>query len=409
MRILICNKYNFEFSGTEVYLFELARLLEAHGHEVAWFSMAHPRNTHSACEHHFVPFADFREPRLKLWKRARLAERAIYYREARRRLALLAKDFRPDVAHVRNIYHHLSPSILWELRARGVPVIYHLNDFKIICPTYNLISHGRICEKCKSGRFWHVFTEGCHNGPLASALTLGAEAYFHKWLGTYRKCVDRFIAPTEFCRNKLIENGWSASKIEVLYHFQRIPAVPYLLPQEDYVLYFGRLAEEKGIRSLLFAMQRLPDIRLLIAGEGPQKGELEALAAMLGLRNVSFAGYRKGEDLYRLIHGARFTVMPSLTYETLGKTILESYALARPVIASDLGPRRELIADGITGLLFHPGSANDLAEKMTYLYKRIKLCAEMGEEGKKTLGERHSPELHYGALLKIYAQVQGGQ
>src|SRR5881396_4115524 len=192
MRILYCNKYSFPFSGTEVYLFELMDLMRSGGHEVALFSMSDPRGPSTAYDRHFVSHIDFKRPKWGLISNARLAAHAIYSREARRRLRGMIAEFRPDVAHVRNIYHHLSPSIFWELKARRVPVVYHLNDFKLVCPSYNLVSHGQACERCHGGQFRHVVTEGCYQGPRGSSLLLAAEAYLHKWLHTYEKCVDRF-------------------------------------------------------------------------------------------------------------------------------------------------------------------------------------------------------------------------
>ena len=159
MRILYCNKYNFPFSGTEVYLFELMDLMRSGGHEVALFSMSDPRGPSTAYDRHFVSHIDFKRPKWGLISNARLAAHAIYSREARRRLRGMIAEFRPDVAHVRNIYHHLSPSILWELKKHGVPVIYHLNDFKLLCPSYNMVAHGRACEKCSAGKFCHVAAE----------------------------------------------------------------------------------------------------------------------------------------------------------------------------------------------------------------------------------------------------------
>jgi len=142
MRILYCNKYNYPFSGTEVYLFELMQLMRSQGHDVALFSMSDPRGGVTPYDHNFVPHIDFKGES-GLWQKARHAAHAIYSQEARRRIRAMIKEFRPDVAHVRNIYHHLSPSILWELKAQNVPVLYHLNDFKLLCPSYNLVARGR--------------------------------------------------------------------------------------------------------------------------------------------------------------------------------------------------------------------------------------------------------------------------
>jgi glycosyltransferase involved in cell wall biosynthesis len=406
MKILFCNKYHFEFSGTEVYLFDLMRLLERGGHEVAAYAMTHPRNRPARYEQHFAPYADFKRPGLRTAEKMRLAARMVYSRSARAGLGRVIDDFAPDVAHVRNIYHHLSPSIFWELRRRGVPVVYHLNDFKMICPNYNLVSGERVCERCAGSRFWHVVTENCHGGGIAAGLTLAAEAYLHRWIGTYAECVDRFVAPSVFCRDKLVERGVPAEKIAVVPHFQAIPPEADLDGQDDYILCAGRVSAEKGIRMLIEAIGRLPAIPLLIVGDGPQRPELEALVAAKGIRNVRFVGHAGREELYRLIRRARFTVMPSLVFETLGKVILESYALGRAVVASDLGTRPELVDHGRTGLLFAPGNVDDLEQQIAALYAQPDLARAMGEEGSRRVADRHSPERHYDEMVRIYDEVR---
>src|ERR1700758_1566561 len=150
MRILYCNKYNYPFSGTEAYLFELMELMRAQGHEAVLFSMADDRGEPTGYDRHFVEHIDFKA-RDGVLRKARLAGHAVYSTGARRKIRAMIQDFRPDVAHVRNIYHHLSPSILWELKEQGVPVVYHVNDFKLLCPSYNLVSRGKACEECKQG------------------------------------------------------------------------------------------------------------------------------------------------------------------------------------------------------------------------------------------------------------------
>src|SRR5215467_13203794 len=152
MRILYCNKYNFGFSGTESYLFETMELMRARGHQVALFSMANPRGPSTEYDQHFVSYTDFKRAG-NVISRGRLGLRAIYSIEARRKIRQMIAEFRPDVSHVRNIYHHLTPSILWELKAQHVPVIYHINDFKLLCPSYNMVSSGKACERCQGGRF----------------------------------------------------------------------------------------------------------------------------------------------------------------------------------------------------------------------------------------------------------------
>ena len=405
MRILYCNKYNYPFSGTEAYLFEVMDLMRARGHEAALFSMADSRGSATPYDQHFVPHIDFKSHSQTPWRKVKLAAHAIYSTDARRRLRAMIAEFRPDVAHVRNIYHHLSPSLLWELKAQRIPVIYHLNDFKLICPSYNLVAAGRSCERCRDGKYWNVVTQDCYR-PRSSSPVLAVEALVHRWLKTYPRCVDLFLAPSEFVKEKLRQNGFDPARIEVLPHFQRIPdqPVPPLRPDSP-ILYFGRLSPEKGLPDLLRAMQQVPSIRLQIAGDGPLRTDLERLANELGLENVEFLGHISGEVLQQQIAASLFTVFPSHAYETLGKSILESYAWGRTVVASDLGSRRELVRDGQTGLLFPVGNIRKLAEAISFLTSHPEFAASLGTAGRALLKHNHNPEDHYDKLIALYEKT----
>jgi glycosyltransferase involved in cell wall biosynthesis len=400
MRILYCNKYNYPFSGTEVYLFELMDLMRSQGHEVALFSMADPRGEPTPYDRYFVPHIDFKK-KAGWWGKARSAAHAIYSSDARRRVGGMIEDFRPDIAHVRNIYHHLSPSILWELKAHKVPVVYHLNDFKLLCPSYNLVSHGEACEACKGGAFWHATTSRCYPG-IGASVVLMAEAYVQQWLGTYRQCVDLFIAPSQFVRDKFVEHGWDGAKFEILSHFQEVHKVSQPGFMKNGLLYFGRLSAEKGVDDLVRSMQQVPQMQLVIAGDGPQRRELEGLAGSLRLRNVEFVGHVGGAERDALIARSQFTVLPSHAYETLGKTILESYAEGRAVVASDAGSRRELVREGVTGILYPTGDVNRLAAAIQTLGAQPELAEKMGRAGQEFVRLRHTPEGHYQTLLHLY-------
>lgn len=341
--------------------------------------------------------------------RLRLAGHAVYSTQARRCVRGMVAAFRPNVAHVRNIYHHLSPSVLWELKAQGVPVIYHLNDFKLICPSYNLVAHGRACEACSGGRFSNVVTQRCYADGRGQAAVLAAEAYVHRWLGTYQKCVDQFVAPSQFVKEKLVQHGFAESKMTVIRHFQRLPEQAFPPPYGGPILYFGRLSPEKGVAGLVRAMQHLRGVQLQIAGDGPQRRELETLAFDLKLVNVRFLGQLFGRELDRVIAASRFTVMPSLAYETFGKSILESFAWGRPVVASDLGSRRELVCHGENGLLFEPGNEERMAETIAYLADRPQLAEAMGTAGRRLVEREHTPDQHYRAMAQLYERVVGAK
>ncbi len=406
MRILYCNKYDYLFSGTESYLFDLIHRMDDRGHETALFSMDHGSSSAFTGRSYRVPHVNFKDPEAGFARKARMAAHALYSRSARRAMRNCIADFVPDLAHVRGIYHHLSPSVLWELKRRRIPVLYHLNDFKILCPTYNLVAGGKSCEACHGGEFYHCVTDHCYSGGQASATVLAAEAYLHKWLRTYQRCVDLFLAPSHFVRSKLIANGFPGERIQVLPHYQTLPTRENVAQDEGYLLYFGRLSAEKGVDELLGALSRAPHIPVVIAGEGPERERLEKMARELRLHNVLFAGRVEGKKLETLIAGCRFSLFPSRAYETLGKSILESYAYGRPVIASDLGSRRELVQHGITGLLYTPGDCEQLAHSIDFLFERTDLLQKMGAAARNLVREKHDAEQHLEKMNGIYEQLR---
>ena len=405
MRILYCNKYDYPFSGTEAYLFDLIDRMDRRGHDTALFSMDHGSSSAFGGRAYRVPLVNFKDAHAGFLKKARMAAHALYSPSVRRALRKCIADFSPDLAHIRGIYHHLSPSTLWELKRQHIPVLYHINDFKILCPTYNLVSHGEACHACRNGAFYHAVTEHCYAGPPSSAMVLAAEAYLHKWLRTYESCVDLFLAPSEFVRSELIANGLPAARIEVLPHFQELPSDDQLGNDEGYLLYFGRLSPEKGVDELLHALVRTPHIPVVIAGDGPERKRLEALAQSLNLSHVLFAGMVSGEHLKNLIARCSFSLFPSHAYETLGKSILESYAYARPVVASDLGSRREFVEHGVTGLLYSPGDRDQLAHSISFLFERTDLIEKMGANGRARVKAKHDPEQHLLKLSEIYNRM----
>src|SRR5438552_12230178 len=215
------------------------------------------------------------------------------------------------------------------------------------------------------------------------------------------------LSRSEPIKQKLIANGWDGKKIDVLAHFQKLPGEGSPPNADAPGLYFGWLSAEKGVADLVRAMERTRDIPLVIAGDGPERPALPSLAQELKLPNVEFVGHQNGNDLDKLISASRFTVLPSRAYETLGKTILESYAWGRAVVATDLGSRRELVQEGETGLLFRPGDVGQLASAIRFLADRPELAARMGLNGRDFVRERHSTESHYIALSRLYEDLAG--
>lgn len=412
MRVLLCSNFYYRRGGDCTYLLALQSLLERHGHETAVFSMRHPQNRPCPQEEYFVDHLDYAE--LNKSKNplnaAKVLGRSIWSRQARRNVARLVADWKPDVAHLQNVHAYLTPSILGPLKAAGVPVVWTLHDFKLLCPDSHFLSGARICEECKGGRFWRCAANRCKKGSRAASLVAALEAYVHGALGIRRR-VDRFIAPSQFLRDKFVEFGWPAERFSVLPNF--LPGEPAARPSPaepgSYGLYLGTLLPFKGVGTLLRALVRAVPHPFHVLGDGESRGELERLAGELGLGDrVAFRGFVQGAELERELAGARYAVVPSECYENCPYAALELMARGIPVAASDLGGLPELVRDGETGWLFPPGDAPALAERIDRLWTDGELRSRLGARAREFVLGRAAAEVHYRNLMAIYGAVRGG-
>ena len=306
--------------------------------------------------------------------------KVIYSFEARRKLGRLLDSSRPDVCHAHNIYHHISPSILGLLQRRGIPTVVTLHDLKIACPQYQMLAPDGICERCRGGRLHNVALHRCIKGSVWLSTVVMAEAVLHRLLGSYRRCVSIFVVPSRFYIDKFVEWGMPRSKFRHIPNFvdaQRF--APRYAPGKAFV-YFGRVSREKGLATLIrsAAAARCP---LLIAGTGPALEEMRALATRLAA-DVKFLGYLEGDALHEIIRGARATVLPSEWYENAPVSVLEAYALGKPVIGANIGGIPELIRENETGLTFTSGNEPSLTAAMRAIAERSDAqVQEMGRNG----------------------------
>jgi glycosyltransferase involved in cell wall biosynthesis len=412
MKVLLINKFYYLRGGTERYCFDVSRLLRQEGHTVIPFSMAHGRNVDSEYAPYFVDeislerASDWRRPLANL----RAAGRAIYSPQARQKLARLIDDERPDVAYLHNIHHQISLSILPLLEARGIPIVWRLHDYSLLCPNSLLYSHGSVCEACARGRYYHIVLRRCRRGSRAASLVACLGSYLDRRL-RLADCVDLFIAPSQFLRDKMVQHGLDARRLVVQPNFlppdllDPPPSPP--LPGDaapdgkGYALFFGRLSREKGVATLIEAMARLPQSKLVIAGDGPQQPELEALARRLAPGRVRFAGYQPPEKLQATLRRASLVIVPSEWYENCPYAILETFAAGKPVVASRIGGIPELVQHGQDGLLFEPGNAGEMADCIRTLAVDSCLRRQLGQSARKKIEELYQPQSHYAGLMEI--------
>ena len=403
MRILLVNKHYYLRSGTERYLFNLARLLTRDGHTVEAFAMQDPRNEPATYADLFVPPLDFQA--MPLAARPGAVVRVLWSRDAARRMARVLDAFRPDVVHALNLYHHLSPSVLPPATERGIPIVQTLNDYKLICPNYLLYTEGAPCTRCRDRRYSQAVRHRCLHGSLAWSALAAVEMTLHKRFQVYERRVTRFIAPTRFVRETMEAFGIPPAQLVELPYFlfpEDYPEAP--AGDDGYCAYVGRLVEGKGLPTLLRAMRKAPRAQLLVVGEGPARPELERLAASLGLANVRFTGYLAGPALRAALQGARFTVLPSEWYEVFGQSVVESLAVGRPVIGARIGGIPEALQEGEDGLLFPPGDADALADSVRRLWDDPALAQAMGRRGRARVTRELGPDGH---AVRLYALKRG--
>ena len=406
MKILFVNKFYYLRGGAERSFFESSLILEARGHRVIPFSMQDERNEPTPYARYFVDNVEFNRDH-SLREKIEIIPRVIYFSQDRRKLEQLLRKEHVDVAHLHNIAHQLSPSILDSFKKFGIPVVQTMHDYKLICPTYMMLAKEQVCQRCLGGHYYHAALQKCNKDSFSASLLNMVEMYIHRGLNLYERGIDLFIAPSRFLRQKLIEDGIGDTPIFYLPNF--IDTKEYI-PQyggQNYCVYFGRLASNKGVMTLIRAMRGLGNLNLRIVGEGLQRQALQDLVRQEKLNNVEFLGYLSGGNLKDVIKNSLFVVVPSEWYENCPFSILESFALGKAVIGSEIGGIPELIVPGKDGLLFKPGDVDDLRVKMQSLASDPERTVKMGMNAREKAERKYGVDAHYKMLMAAYEEVLG--
>ena len=205
---------------------------------------------------------------------------------------------------------------------------------------------------------------------------------------------------TDFSRQKAIDAGLPAERVHVKPHFV-FPDPAIGQGDGNFAIFVGRLFPEKGIQTLMQAWHRAkPPLRLRIVGDGPERHEVERAAASDG--SVELMGAQPHSVTLDLIGRAAFLVFPSEWYETFGRVMIEALARGTPVIASDIGGNREIVRDGIDGLLYRVGDIDDLAAKIASLTDNPAFLTACRAEARASYCARFSADDNYRRLMQIY-------
>lgn len=406
-KILMVNNFYYNRGGDCTYLFGLKNILEAKGHNVSVFSMNHPQNFTSKWSKYFVNYINYDEEVKQINFRSgiKVASRTIYFISARKRLEKLIREERPHIAHLHNIHHHITPSILYALRKYKIPVVWTLHDYQLICPNIHFIANGKICERCKKHRYYWPPLIRCKKGSLAASLMSSIEIVIHNLMGIER-LVKLFISPSNFLRNKFIEFGFKERKIRHVAHFVETIASEKRQTPGDFYLFVGRISEEKGLKTLIDAAIKVNAGKLKIIGSGPLLEEMMRHAKKIDKNNlVEFLGHKSRDEVYEFMHECKFLIVPSEWYETSGLVILEAFSCGKPVIASRIGGIPELVDENRTGLTFEMGNVEQLREKISYMLNNPEAVENMGNNALAFVRENATSQKYYQALLEIYSEV----
>lgn len=372
MKILMVNKFLYPNGGSETYIFKIGEYLNAHGHEVQFFGMEHAGRSVGNHVESYTSDMDFHGNKL-----AKLTYpfKIIYSKEARRKIRLVLEDFKPDVVHLNNINFQITPSIIYEIRNyekrcdRHIQIVFTAHDYQWICPNHmmHIPATGENCDRCIGGDYSNCTRYRCiHNSRIKSLLGT-IEAKYYAKRRTYGM-VDTIICPSQFLCDQFAGNPLLKDKLIMLHNFIDVDTeldkmeLPQKLP-ENYVIYFGRYAAEKGINTLLQVCRQLPAISFVFAGSGPLETEVSQI------KNIQNVGFQTGTALKALIQNAAFSIYPSEWYENCPFSVMESQMYGTPVIGADIGGIPELIREKETGELFESGNSEQLAAKIQSLWQ----------------------------------------
>lgn len=403
-RLLNVNSYHYRRGGSDAVYFDHAQLMQSRGWSNAFFSMKHANNVPSEWSRYFIDEIEFGN-RYSFAQKVAMAGKVIYSFEAQRKLRELLQAFPADLAHLHCIYHHHSPSILATLAQAGIPAVMTAHDLKIACPAYKMLTDDGVCERCKDGSVLNVVQHRCVRDSLGASMLVAAETWVHRRLQSYRKYLKRIVVPSRFFLEKFVEWGWPA---ETFAHIPNFIDATRFTPRFEagrYMLYFGRLAPEKGVATLMRAA-KAAGVPLRIAGTGPEAESLIALQAQLQ-GDVEFLGFCSGDDLHALIAQSRCVVVPSEWYENAPLAVLESFALGKPVIGARIGGIPEMVIDDQTGWSYTSRSADELAAVLARVADPAftPTLEATGRSARAFVEARYSPAAYAESMLGLYEDI----
>ncbi len=399
MKILMVNKFLYPRGGSESYMLYLAEHLKKLGHEVEFFGMFDENNTVGNSKGLYTQNMDFHSTGLA---RFLYPFKIIYSVEAKKKIMQVIDDFKPDIVHMNNINFQLTPSIIYGVKKKGVPLVQTVHDYQMICPNHLLYNFDKNtpCEKCVNGSHINCIKNNCIHGSKVKSILGVIEAKFYSWLKTYKK-VDLFVCPSNFLESKLLSaRGYYKGKTKTIHNFIDKERFSNTDRKEDaYIVFVGRLSKEKGIENIAAAAKLLPEVTFVVAGSGPDEDMLK------GVDNIKLAGFLTGDKLTELMGNAKVLLLPSVCYENCPLSILEAHALGVPVVTMNSGGMAELVKDGVTGTLVNDPTPEGIALKIKETIENEEYYNILRENCKNEKDNILSVETYCDILIEEYKKL----
>ncbi|MEW5821153.1 MAG: glycosyltransferase family 4 protein [Cyanobacteriota bacterium] len=413
MKIAIVNKFFFLKGGQESLMFEEANHLQQNGFEIAFFSMHHPDNDPDyKYSKYFVDHVELSNmgKEYSFLEKIYIATNFIYNHKAAERFKSFLNDFKPDIIHCHGIAHQISPSILKVAKKYNIPVVQTLHDYQLVCPNYTfMLGAEKICVdyKCISGNYYNCLLYQCVKKTYLASFISMLEAYFNRLTGIYIKNVSKFIAPSKFLMQIIINSGIDEDQIVYIPNFVEEYKGSIEISNKRYFLYIGRLSFEKGLKTILNAFKDLSDANLKIIGTGPMETELIEYSLQNNIKNVEFLGFIPRNKIDGYIRACEAIILPSEWYENAPVSIIEAFSMQKPVIASSAGGIPEMVEDGYNGYLFPVSDVESLKFQISRFIDNPDLSLILGKNAYKYYDNNFNKEKHMSKLILLYESLLG--
>lgn len=386
---MLHNRYR-KFGGEDIVAEAEARLLRAKGAEVIE-----------------VGFDNGDSGQSGLVSLCRQGLESSWSRTSYRLVQRLCEKHRPDIAHVHNFWMRLTPAVHTALHECGVPTVQTLHNYRLLCPSANFLRQGKTCLDCLGKTPWRGVLHRCYRDSALASAAAARMIVSNRMRGTWDRHVDAFITLSGHGYATFVAGKLPPDRIFVKPNFCEDPGDPSSPPSASKrILYLGRLAKEKGINVLVAAWKHGELGRhgqLVIAGDGPERLSLEAQIRDLGISSsVRLTGPKSRADVPELLRSCRATVLPSIWYEPMAISIIESFSQGRPVVASNLGSLRDTVRNNVAGLSFEAGNAGALAVALEKVLTGGDLADRLGRNARREYLSQYTPEQNLGTLLRIY-------